>query len=183
MVNKELVSLIEIEKEAGKSPPEVEEILLLKGYNKEEVDEAINYVANINLEEESQSSKNQAREKKAPPTPPSPNSLDNGIIKKRNPYLVVVFTILSFGIYAIVWFVKTSKELHSNTSKALKPKHLLFFLIPVYGFFYSFYFLWKYCEAMNELTGVDNKIVYLLYIFTIIGGIVMTQIHLNKKAE
>lgn len=201
MVNQELISLIKFEKSAGKSPPEVEEILISKGFNKEEVDEAINYVINPNSNQES-SSKYSENEQQSPsitstinPQPDSNNSsnqtssqysmsLNSSIkIKRRNPLLVVLYTLISFGIYGIVWYVKTSQELYKNTTTAIKPIKLLFLLIPIFGVVYSFFYLWRYCRAVNELTKFNNVVLYLIFLFTGIGGIIATQIQLNKKAN
>lgn len=43
------------------------------------------------------------------------------MVKYRNPVLVIVFSIITLGIYGIYWLVSTTNELRRITSSAPNP--------------------------------------------------------------
>jgi hypothetical protein len=99
-------------------------------------------------------------------------------IKKRNIVLVYVFSIITLGIYAIYWVVKTKGEMNSLGAKI--PTCWLL-IIPIA----NLYFMYRYCEGFATKVKKDNNTI-LWFIVTIIVGIVMpaiVQSELNKLAK
>ena len=99
-------------------------------------------------------------------------------IKKRNPALVIIFSFITFGIYAIYWLVKTKGEI--NSLGAAIPS--AWWLIVPIG---NLYFLYKYCEAFSVTVKKDNNPIlwFLLYFFVGPVAIVLVQIELNKLSQ
>jgi cell division protein FtsW (lipid II flippase) len=105
-----------------------------------------------------------------------------GSIKKRNPILVLVFTIITLGIYGIYWVVSTTHELQKTTSSAPKAWWIILSIIPIVGLVVMLVFYWKYSKAVNELTGFSTGGLFALWILLSPVAMVLTQIHLNEKA-
>ncbi len=103
-------------------------------------------------------------------------------IKKRNPILVLVFTIITFGIYGIYWIVSTTNELRAKTKSAPNPWLILLFLIPFVNIIVALVYYWKYSKAINELTGFSNVGLFLLWVLFSPAAIILAQMELNKKA-
>ena len=103
-------------------------------------------------------------------------------IKKRNPWLVLLFSVITFGIYAMFWLVFTTNELRKNTKSAPNPWLLVLMFIPIVNIIVMFIYFWKYSKAINELTGFSTTTLFLLLV--LIGPVAMpiAQIELNKKA-
>ena len=127
--------------------------------------------------------------------------------------MVLLFSIITFGIYSIYWLVSTTNELRKNTKSAPNPKLLLlpvitfiFMLIGTFsyylidfnfGIFYLIllifliflnsiiflFYYYKYSKAINELTGFSVAGLFLLLIFVSPVGMILSQIELNKKSE
>jgi hypothetical protein len=66
------------------------------------------------------------------------------MIKKRNIALVVIFTIITFGIYGIYWMVKTKRELVSKG--AIIPTSWLL-IVPIANIYYYY----KYCMGAGNV--------------------------------
>ena len=99
-------------------------------------------------------------------------------IKKRNPVLVLVLSIVTFGIYGIYWFVKTKEEI--NSLGAQIPTAWLI-IIPIA----NLYWYYKYAEGFAKYVKRDNNtIMYFLLIFFVgIVAMVVFQTELNKLAD
>ncbi|HSX47363.1 MAG TPA: DUF4234 domain-containing protein [Patescibacteria group bacterium] len=96
-------------------------------------------------------------------------------MQKRNPFAVVVFSIITFGIYAIVWQVKTKNEL--NSRGATIPTAWLL-IVP----FVNIWWLWKYSEGVEKATNGNLSAVLsfiLLFLLSIIG-MAIVQSEYNK---
>jgi membrane protease YdiL (CAAX protease family) len=96
-------------------------------------------------------------------------------MKHRNPFAVVVFSIITFGIYALVWQVKTKGEM--NKLGAQIPTAWLI-IIP----FVNIWWLWKYSEGVGKVTNEKLSAVMsfvLLFLLSIIG-MAIVQNEFNK---
>ncbi len=103
-------------------------------------------------------------------------------MKHRDPVMVAILSVITLGIYVIVWYVKTKNEMNAQGA-AIPTAWLIIFPI------ISLYWLWKYCEGL-EL--VNNKqlnggtyflIVFLAWHFGFLASIVVIaviQSSLNK---
>jgi len=99
-------------------------------------------------------------------------------IKRRNPALVIIFSIITFGIYLIYWFVKTKGEI---ISLGAHIPSAWFIIVPV-G---NLYLLYKYCEGFSDYVKKDRMgVVWFLVALTIFPVLpVIVQVELNKFAK
>src|SRR5260221_9865286 len=84
---------------------------------------------------------------------------------KRSPIAVFFLSIITFGIYAIVWIVKTKDEM--NRLGADIPT-AWFLLIP----FVNIWWYWKYSAGVEKVTnkGLSQGVAFLLvWLLSIIG--------------
>ncbi len=104
--------------------------------------------------------------------------MSNGSIKKRSPVAVIIFSIITFGIYAIYWIVKTKEEI--NSLGADIPTAWLI-IIPIA----NYYFIFKYAEGYSTYVKKDNNAIiwFLVYFFVAPLFIILVQMDLNKLAE
>ena len=96
-------------------------------------------------------------------------------IKKRNPALVIIFSILTLGIYLIYWFVQTKEEM--KLLGADIPSAWLL-IVPI-G---NVYLLYKYCEGFSDFVKRDKMgVVWFIVAFTFPAVLpVIIQVELNK---
>ena len=104
------------------------------------------------------------------------------MVKYRNPVLIIVFSIITIGIYSIYWLVSTTNELRRMSSKAPDPWMLLLLLVPVVNIVVDIWYYWKYSEAVEEVSGVNMVLLFIFWIILSPVSMVLTQIELNKKA-
>jgi UDP-N-acetylmuramyl pentapeptide phosphotransferase/UDP-N-acetylglucosamine-1-phosphate transferase len=99
------------------------------------------------------------------------------MVKKRNIFLVYLFSIITLGIYAIYWAVSTKNEI--NSLGAQIPTGWLL-IIPIA----NLYWIYKYSEGFAQKVKKDNNTI-LWFILYILVGIIMpaiVQSELNKLA-
>ena len=162
MVNEKLVEYIKKEKEKGYEDSVIKNFLLSQGNELEEVYEAFKQ-ANTGEKEGVESNKR--------------NLL---MFKKRNPFVVLLLFLITFGIYWIYWLASTTNELRKNMYDVPSPYSLLILLIPIINFFFMIYYYWKYCKAVEELTLFNGIALFLLWMFLPPVAIVVTQIQFNN---
>jgi len=108
------------------------------------------------------------------------------MVKERNPILVILFTVLSCGIYGMYWMYDTSRELNEKGVLEYTPGKMLLFLLlagctcGITGFIA----LWKYSEAIEKLSkGEKTKaMLFILALFFAPGFYYLAQAELNKYA-
>jgi hypothetical protein len=98
-------------------------------------------------------------------------------IKYRSPVAVILLSIVTFGIYAIVWVFKTTREI--NSLGATIPTPWLIFIPLV-----NIYFAYKYSEGFSIYAKKDNSPVLRFLLYAVISPVAMilVQIELNKFA-
>ncbi|MGB2799992.1 MAG: DUF4234 domain-containing protein [Dehalococcoidia bacterium] len=96
-------------------------------------------------------------------------------MKRRSPILVLVLSIITFGIYALVWYVITKGEM--NRRGARIPTALLI-IIPLV----NIYWMWKFCEGVGHVTKerMSGPIAFLLLFFLSVIGMAIVQSSLNN---
>lgn len=96
-------------------------------------------------------------------------------MKNRNPVAVLLLPFITFGVYAIVWFVKTKREM--NTLGAQIPTSWLL-IIP----FVNIYWMWKYSEGVQLVTkGAQSQAVAFILLFLLsVIGMAIIQSEFNK---
>ncbi|MFW6104735.1 MAG: DUF4234 domain-containing protein [Candidatus Bipolaricaulota bacterium] len=97
--------------------------------------------------------------------------------QRRNIFLVYLFTLITFGIYGIYWWISTKNEI--NQLGASIPTGWLL-VIPIA----NLYWIYRYCEGFAKYVKEDDNTIlwFILYIF---AGIIMpaiVQSELNKMA-
>lgn len=90
------------------------------------------------------------------------------MFKRRNILAVYIFMIITFGIYGLVWFVKTKNEM--NEAGARIPTAWLI-IIPIA----NIYWMYKYCEGYAENVKKDNNTI-LWFLLAFFVGIVIPAI-------
>jgi hypothetical protein len=96
-------------------------------------------------------------------------------MKHRNPFAVVVLSIITFGIYALVWQVKTKNEM--NKLGAQIPTAWLI-IIP----FVNIWWLWKYSEGVEKVTNgkLSGILAFILQFLLSIVGMAIIQNEYNQ---
>lgn len=99
-------------------------------------------------------------------------------IKYRNPVAVIIFSVITFGIYALYWVVKTKKEI--NGLGARIPTAWLV-IIPIV----NIYFFYKYAEGFSLFVKKDNNPILWFLFYLVIAPVAMlfVQMELNKYVQ
>lgn len=87
-------------------------------------------------------------------------------MKKRSPLVVLVLTLLTFGIYGIYWEVKTKGEM--NALGADIPTALLI-IVPIA----NIWWMWKYSQGVEKVTSNKLNGALVFVGFVAIGFIMM----------
>lgn len=96
-------------------------------------------------------------------------------MKERNPAAVFLLSLITFGIYGLVWEVKTKNELNSLGAE-IPTAWLL--IVPVV----NIYWLWKYSEGVQKATDgkTSNVLAFILMFLLGIIGMAILQNEYNK---
>jgi hypothetical protein len=96
---------------------------------------------------------------------------------QRSPVTVVLLTIVTCGIYGIIWYVQTKEEMIARGAD-IPTAWLL--IVPIA----NWYWLWKYSEGVQLVTKgeMSATTTFLLMLFCGIVGIPMTVAAFNKVA-
>ena len=99
-------------------------------------------------------------------------------LQKRNPLVVLILSLITFGLYGIYWVARVRNEL--NSLGASIPNIVLFF-IP----FVNIYFLYRYAQEYSRIITKDhNSILWFLLLFFLLPvAMVIFQISLNEFAD
>jgi hypothetical protein len=100
------------------------------------------------------------------------------MVQERNPITVIILTLCTFGIYGLIWLVRTKNEM--NELGAEIPTAWLL-IIPIANIFW----LWKYCEGFEVVTKGEEQsgaMVFLIYIIFSPAAVYIVQTGLNKLA-
>ncbi len=168
MVNKEVVDYIKGHKDRGFSEDQIKDVLIEHGHSAKHVNEAMKIT--------------KGKEPKEKPAEEEEKPVTAGRIKRRNAFLVFLFSFITAGIYFIYWLVSTTKELRRNTKSAPNPWLIILFFVPFVNIIVSIIYYWKYSKAINELTGFSKWGLFVLWIFFWPVAIILSQIELNKRA-
>ena len=98
-------------------------------------------------------------------------------MQHRDPIMVILLSIITFGIYSLFWFVTTKNQM--NAKGAQIPTAWLL-IVP----FVNIWWHWKFCEGVELVTnkGMGTAVAFLLiYLLGTIGEAII-QNELNKVA-
>ena len=95
----------------------------------------------------------------------------------RNHIMVILLSIITFGIYGLVWYVTTKDQM--NAKGAQIPTAWLL-IIP----FVDFWWLWKFCQGVELVTNKEMGagVAFLLIFLIGLIGMAIIQSSLNKVA-
>jgi hypothetical protein len=98
-------------------------------------------------------------------------------MQRRDPLMVAFLSLITFGIYGLVWYVKTKNEM--NAKGAEVPTAWLI-IIPILNLLW----LWEFCQGVEMVTnkGLSGAMAFLLLIFLSPVGVYIIQDALNKVA-
>src|SRR5665213_874145 len=96
-------------------------------------------------------------------------------MKQRSPAAVFLLSLITFGIYALVWEVKTKGEL--NAQGADIPTAWLL-IIPLA----NLYWIWKYCVGVEKVSNgqISAVLALILMLLLSIVGFAILQSEFNK---
>jgi hypothetical protein len=94
---------------------------------------------------------------------------------RRSPILVLILPLITLGIYAIVWYVVTKREM--NRLGAGVPTAWLI-IIPLI----NIYWMWKFSEGVGHVTKerMNGPVAFLLLFFLSFIGMAVVQSSLNS---
>src|SRR5712664_522290 len=97
---------------------------------------------------------------------------------KRSVAAVIVLSIITLGIYAIVWFVKTKGEM-VKAGAQIPTSWLL--IVPIV----SIWWMWKWAGGVEHVTkGKSSQAVTFILVFLLsIIGMAIVQDGFNKSAN
>ncbi len=98
-------------------------------------------------------------------------------MQHRNPIMVILLSIITFGIYCLVWYVTTKDQM--NAKGAQIPTAWLL-IIPLV----NIWWLWKFCEGIELVTNkaMGTGVAFLLIFLLDLIGMAIVQSSLNKVA-
>jgi hypothetical protein len=99
-------------------------------------------------------------------------------MKKRSVVAVLLLSIITFGIYALVWHVKTKREMVSAGADI--PSAWLL-IVPIA----SIYWLWKWCGGIEYVTKekMSAPVAFLLHVMLPGIGMMILQDAMNKAID
>jgi hypothetical protein len=96
-------------------------------------------------------------------------------MKRVDPILLVFLSIITFGIYALVWYVSTK---HQANALGAKIPTCWLIILPII----DFYWMWKFCEGIEYVTNkkVEGVISFLAIMFLSVIGMAIVQNGINN---
>jgi len=96
-------------------------------------------------------------------------------MQQRSPFLVFFLPLITFGIYGIVWYVKTKNEM--NARGAQIPTAWLL-IIP----FANIYWIYKYSQGVEAATNKDmsTAVAFILLLLLNVIGMAIIQAKFNS---
>ncbi len=104
-------------------------------------------------------------------------------MKQRKVGLMVLWAIITLGVYYIVWNYKFQDEVREETGKGIMPwGHLLISLVPIANIVYFVYWLFAIDGRLAFMGAKKGNLgaVYLLLSITIVGYLFVPMILQNK---
>ena len=96
-------------------------------------------------------------------------------MQNRNPIVVILLSIVTFGIYSLVWLVKTKGEM---VAKGADIPTAWFLIIPLV----NLYWLWKYCQGVDKVTEgkMSAPVAFILFFVLSLIGMAIIQNSFNS---
>jgi hypothetical protein len=99
-------------------------------------------------------------------------------MNKRSVALVIILSIITFGIYALIWYVKTKGEMVKMGADI--PSAILI-IIPIV----NYYWLWKWSGGVEHVTrGKTSQAIAFILVFLLgIIGMAIIQSAFNTAVD
>jgi hypothetical protein len=96
-------------------------------------------------------------------------------VSYRHPVKVMLLPLVTFGIYALVWYVTLRREMNPMGAGIPSPWLLI---IPIVNLFW----VWKFCEGVEIVSGkkLSGPAAFCLLFFLGVIGMAVIQDKLNK---
>jgi len=96
---------------------------------------------------------------------------------QRNPILVFLLPAITFGIYGLVWLIKSKEEMNGQGAEI--PTGWLL-IVPIA----NLWWIWKFSEGVGKVTRGDTGGGLALVLLLLLGniGMAVIQSSLNKRA-
>jgi len=104
------------------------------------------------------------------------------MVKKRNPVVVLLLSLLTCFVYMLYWVFSTSRELNKKGALDMSAGLMLVLcFIPIV----SLFAIWKHCSAVETLSegNTSGVLLFVLWIVFFPIALFMAQSELNKHAE
>jgi cytochrome bd-type quinol oxidase subunit 2 len=98
-------------------------------------------------------------------------------MKNRSPITVLVLSLVTFGIYALIWQVQTKNEMNEKFRAGIPTAWLI--LVPFVG---ALYWLWKWSEGAERASGMSQVSVFLLMVLIPVVGIPVLVSKFNEAS-
>jgi hypothetical protein len=97
-------------------------------------------------------------------------------MKRRSPAAPLLLPFVTFGIYSLVWFVKTKNEINLVAPSKIPTAWL--FILPII----SYWWLWKFAVGIHATTGFSRAGAFWLLLLLGPIGAAIVQDSLNNAA-
>ena len=99
-------------------------------------------------------------------------------MEHRSPIMVFFVSLITFGIYGVVWYVKTKNEM--NAKGAQIPTAWLL-IIPIA----NIYWLWKYSQGVELVTNKEMSagVAFILIFLLSVIGMAIIQSKFNAVSS
>jgi Domain of unknown function (DUF4234) len=103
-------------------------------------------------------------------------------MKQRSVPMVIILSLVTIGIYGLIWYVQTRNEMKT---KGIETVHPLLVFIPFVGTFIFLYFLWQYAGGVEKVTNgkYSQAIAFILLFLVGFIGIGIIQAAYNEVGE
>ena len=100
-------------------------------------------------------------------------------MKNRSVGMVVLLSIITFGIYAIVWYVKTKNEM--NKAYGAEIPSAIMLIIPII----SILWIWKWAGGVEKATNgrQSQTMAFVLVLLLSVIGMAIIQSEFNKVSQ
>jgi len=99
-------------------------------------------------------------------------------MKKRSVAVVIILSIVTLGIYTLVWHVKTKNEMVAHGAD-IPTAWLL--IVPIA----NLYWVWKWCGGIEHITRekMTAPVAFLLHVLIPLIGMAILQDTMNKAVD
>ncbi|MBW2983130.1 DUF4234 domain-containing protein [Candidatus Woesearchaeota archaeon] len=191
MISPQLLQYLETEEAQGYTDDQLRKVLLDNGYPQAEVEEALKESRAAPREpatptppSEPQAGQQSQPESQADSAPPESDTAEDDnkqSFTRRGVVGQLLLSLVTFGIYGIVWLGKMSSDLIRAGHDSPNPKKLWWILVPIANIIIYIKFYIKFSGALEEATGFGKTGMIVLLLLLNPVGLIIAQAQLNKQ--